>query len=265
MGRGAIGMAGTEAGPLLEQVAPDGRVRDTHPGHPGLAVSPDHRIVGWLGRRHTPHVVEGAGTRTFAMPPVPRGTRLAAIEGSRTCREQLPEGGGCSVFVDEGRTRAWVSTSHGIVTVAGPMRQVSDVSNRGLATGLVSAGTSSAPSCWGLFSPTRRLWQTCDYRLGSFAPGGRRVLAERTTSAGDVRRFAILRADGRVVRSWTVGPGVRRSLSQLTWEDSRHLLGVLFAHGHWSVVRIGSDGSVEHAVRPVARDGDFSPYLLPLR
>jgi hypothetical protein len=266
MGRGVIGMAGTEAGPRLDRVTRGGAVTTRSVPRFGLAVSPDDRIVGWFGSHHTPHVVEGGGTRSFAMPTVPHGTRIATIAGRRTCQEQAPEGGGCTVFVNQHDTRAWISTSHGIVDTVGPMRKVADVSNRGRATGLVSPATGSSPACWGVFSKTRRLWKTCDYRLSTFAPGGRRVLAERTQVGSEsLTRFAILGRGGHVVRSWTFDPGARRSVSRLTWEDPRHLLGVLFAHRHWSVVRIGVDGTVEYAVPPVAGVGDFSPYSLPLR
>jgi hypothetical protein len=92
------------------------------------------------------------------------------------------------------------------------------------------------------------------------------VLGERTQSRwSSVKRFAILRRDGSVARSFTFDPGRRRSLSQLTWEDSTHLLGVLRAGASWSVVRIGVDGTVEYAVPPVPAINEFSPFSLPIR
>ena len=80
-----------------------------------------------------------------------------------------------------------------------------------------------------------------------------------------VRRFAILGRDGHTVRSWTFDPGRRRSLTQLTWEDDHHLLGVLLVHDRWGLVRIGTDGTVEYAGPPVAAPGELTPYNLPLR
>ena len=59
--------------------------------------------------------------------------------------------------------------------------------------------------------------------------------------------------------------GRHRSLTQLTWEDRHHLLGVLLAHGQWGLVRIGTDGTVEYAGPPVDATGEFTPYDLPLR
>jgi hypothetical protein len=266
MGDGAIGMAGTEAGPELQRVSGTGSVTTRLVQHFGLEVSPDHEIVGWLGDHGRPQVVEGGGTRHFAMPRVVRGTRIDAIYGDRTCQEQDPEGGGCTVFVHRGR-HVWVSTSHGIVARVGPMPNVSDVNQRGLVIGLDSRRTTHHGDCWGAFRPSgHRVFRTCRYFLDSFSPDGHRVLAERSqTRWWSVRRFAILGRDGHVVHAWTFDAGRHRSLSQLTWEDPHHLLGVLMAHHTWGLVRIGTDGSVEYAGPTVPQTDEFTPYDLPLR
>jgi hypothetical protein len=266
MGRGAIGMAGTERGPELQRVSGTGRVTPSFVAHFGLTVSPDHRIVGWLGDARAPRVVEGGGARHFALSRVPHGRSIGAVWGSRTCQEQAPEGGGCTVFVN-GKRHVFVSTSHGIVERVGPMLGVADVSARGRVIGLVSRRTKGSRACWGVFTPApRRVFTTCAYRLASFSTDGRRELAVRAPlTAGGVTRFAILGRSGHAVRAWSFDPGRHRTLSQLTWEDGHHLLGVLQSRGHWSVVRIGTDGSVEYAVAPGDATPEFSPYNLPLR
>jgi hypothetical protein len=266
MGDGAIGMAGTEAGPELQQVSATGELRSRMVRHFGLEVSPDHEIVGWLGDHGRPHVVEGAGTGRFVMPQVPHGTSIAAIWGEETCQEQAPEGGGCTVFVHRKR-HVWLSTSHGIVSRIGPMLRVADVNERGRVIGLVSRRTADGPDCWGVYRPGgHRAFRTCDYYLDAFSPDGRRVLAERSRiGSWSVRRFAILGHDGHVVHAWTFDSGARRSLSQLTWEDDHHLLGVLLAHGTWGVVRISTDGTVEYAGPTVEATDEFTPFDLPVR
>lgn len=266
MGDGAVGMAGTEAGPELQRVSETGAVRSRLVRHFGLEVSPDHEIVGWLGDRGRPHVVEGGGSRHFAMPRVPHGTSIAAIWGEQTCQEQAPEGGGCSVFVARGR-QAWVSTSHGIVSRAGSVLRVSDVNQDGGLIGLVERRTDEHPDCWGVLRPDGHpVFHTCDYYLDAFSPSGRQVLAERSqTRWWSVRRFAVLGRDGHVVHSWTFDPGRHRTLTQLTWEDQHHLLGVLLAHGTWGIVRIGTDGTVEYAGPTVEETDEFTPYSLPVR
>lgn len=266
MGQGAIGMAGTEAGPELQQVSGDGRVRSTLVQHFGLVVSPGDQLVGWLGDRGEPRVVEGGGSRTVSLPRVPHGIAVAALWGDDTCREQVPEGGGCSVFVTLPR-RVRVTTSHGIVSTVGPLLRVSDVAVDGRVAGLVSRRTDSRPACWGVVRPDgRRSFRTCDYYLDSFSPGGDRILAEHSeTRWSSIRRFAVLGRDGHVVRAWTFDPGRRRSLAQLTWEDGHHLLGVLLARGRWGLVRIGTDGTVEYAGPTVAATDELTPFSLPLR
>jgi hypothetical protein len=267
MGDGAIGMAGTEAGTELQQVSATGRVRTKMLEHYGLVVSPDHEIVGWLGDHGTPHVVEGGGSRRFDLPNLPKARAIAALWGAETCKEQLPEGGGCTVFAN-GPRRVWVTDSHGIVDTAGPMLQVSDVNQSGRVIGLVSRRTAQQRACWGVFRATgHRVFRTCDYYLDSFSPDGRRVLAERSQVRWDsIRKVAVLDRDGQALRTWTFHASRYRSLSQLTWEDSHHLLGVLQSHGRWGLVRIGTDGSVQYAGAPVdASDSELSPYDLPRR
>jgi hypothetical protein len=266
MGDGAIGMAGTEAGPEMQRVSGSGEVRSRLVQHFGLAVSPDHEIVGWLGDHASPHVVESGGSRSFAMPRVGRGTVIAAVQGSGTCQEQAPGGGGCAVFVN-GRRHAWLSTSHGIVDTVGRVLQVSDASARGWIAGLLSRRTDTHRACWGVVrTDEHRVFRTCGYFLDAFSPDGRRVLGERSQAeSASVRRFAVFGHDGHVVRSWTFRVGRYRSLSQLTWEDSHHLLGVLHAHGRWGIVRIGTDGTVEYAGATVAAAGEFTPFSLPIR
>ena len=267
LGDGALGMAGTEAGPQLQRVSPAGDVRSRTVNHFGLEVSPDHEIVGWLGDRGRAQVLESGGTRHFAMPQVTHGSSISAIWGDQTCQEQSPEGGGCTIFVQRGG-EVWVSTSHGIVDRVGPMLRVADVNQRGRVLGLASRRTADRPDCWGVFRPSgHRVFKTCDFYLDAFSPDGHRILAERTqTQWRSVRRFAILGRDGHVVRAWTFDPSRHRSLSQLTWEDPHHLLGVLMAHGEWRLVRIGTDGSVEYAgSTALPATDEFTPFNLPVR
>ncbi|WP_151083272.1 hypothetical protein [Nocardioides cynanchi] len=269
MGRGAFGLATTEVGPQLQRIDSSGRiVRKRFLAHFGMAVSPDHSIASWLDDQRRPHDLEGGGTREFTLPQVPRGDGVGAVSGAQTCKEQSPEGGGCTVFVNTARRNGvFVSTSHGIVTKVGPMLRVTDVNQRGRVTALLSKGTASSPPCWGVITPAgHRAFRTCRYQLDSFSTDGRLILGEHTPSASEsVRRFAILRRDGSVARAFTFDIGARRSLNRLTWEDSTHLLGVLRAGGSWSIVRIGVDGTVEYAVPPTPAVNEFTPFSLPLR
>jgi hypothetical protein len=269
MGRGVFGIAATEVGPQLQRIDAHGRiVRKRFLTHFGLAISPDHSIVSWLDNRRRPHDLEGGGTREFTLPRVPKGDEVGAVSGVKTCKEQAPEGGGCTIFVNAARNHGvFVSTSHGIVDRIGPMLNVSDVSQQGRVTGLVSRATASKPACWGVFGPGgHRAWRTCRYSLDAFSNDGLRVLGEHHQTTWDsISRFAIFRHDGSIARAYTFRPGPRRSLNRLTWEDATHLLGVLRVGGSWSIVRIGVDGTVDYAVPPVAAVNEFTPFSLPIR
>jgi len=269
MGRGVFGIAATEVGPQLQRIDGHGTiVRKRFLTHVGLAISPDHSIVSWLDNSGRPHDLEGHGSRELTLPRVSKGDEVGAVSGAKTCQEQAPEGGGCTVFVNAARNHGvFVSTSHGIVDRIGPMLHVTDVSQQGRVTGLVSRATATQPACWGVFRPGgHRAWQTCHYRLDGFSNDGRRVVGEhRQTKWDSINSFAILRHDGSTARAYTLRPGPRRSLNRLTWEDSTHLLGVLRAGNTWSIVRIGVDGTVEYAVPPVAALNEFTPFALPVR
>jgi hypothetical protein len=269
MGRGAFGIATTEVGPQLQRIDANGRlVRKHFLTHFGMAISPDHSIVSWLDDQSRPHDLEGGGSRELTLPRVPRGDGVGAVWGAKTCKEQSPEGGGCTIFVNAVHGRGvFVSTSHGIVEKVGPMLHVTDVNQGGRVLGLLTKGTHTDPSCWGVITPNdHQAWRTCAYQLDSFSADGRLVLGERRQTRWDsVKRFAILRHDGSVGRAFSFDAGPRRSLNRLTWEDSRHLLGVLRAGGSWSIVRIGLDGTVEYAVPPTPAVNEFTPFSLPLR
>jgi hypothetical protein len=200
------------------------------------------------------------------MPRVGRAASIATIWGQSTCQEQAPEGGGCTVFVDTTR-HVWVSTSHGFVTTAGRMLAVSDVAPDGRVTALLSRRTADRGPCWGVVGPDgHRHFRTCTSYLAAFSPNGRWMLAEQpATRWQSVRGFSVLGRNGRSARAWTFHARPHTALSQLTWEDDHHLLGVLRAQGRWSVVRIGTDGTVEYAVAPVSGGDDIPPLSLPLR
>jgi hypothetical protein len=276
MGRGAIGTFGTEAGPEVQVVSGTGHVTSSFVTHYGLAVSPDRSIVGWLlGRLNTPHVVEGGGRRTFNLPRIGHGLAIGAISGAKTCKEQAPEGGGCTVFVNKARDLGvWVSTSHGIVTQVGPMGSVSDVDQRGRVIGR-TADTGGEP-CFGMWKPSgHRLWKTCDSRLTTFSPDGRRVIGTGPVSHrfGNVHTVTMYDDSGHRLASYTAKHGT--SIAQVTWEDATHVLATVFevdpsttcpdsCPGHWAVVRLGVDGSAELATPVVKGGADLGPYLLPL-
>lgn len=279
IGRGVIGEVGTESGPVIDIVSGDGHVTTSMPRHFGLAVSPDRRIIGWLRAPNmTPHiVVDDGGTGAFDFSSVGHGTTVGAIWGTRTCKEQASEGGGCTVFVNAPKThQVWITDSHGIVETVGPMQSVTDVDPSGRVIGL--SGSTADRRCFGMWRPNgQRVWRTCHSHLTAFSPDSRHVLGlGPSTSPFSFRHIISLYDDtGHRLAAYSV-PGLDSQLADVTWEDSRHVLATVFemspgspcpevCAGHWAVVRIGIGGSMELALPMVTGTISFPAYRLPLR
>jgi hypothetical protein len=276
MGRGAIGTFGTEAGPEVQVVTGSGRVTSSFVPHFGLAVSPDRTIVGWLlGRLNTPHVVEGGGSRTFDLPQIGHGLAIGTISGEKTCKEQAPEGGGCTVIVNTAGDRGvWVSTSHGIVAEVHPMRSVTDINPGGQVVGRTAdEGGHPCSAMWGIKLGQR--WRTCDARLVSFAPDGGHVLGTGSVDhrSGEVHRVALYDDSGALHTTYVARHGDH--IDQVEWEDSTHVLATVFelgsssscpgaCRGRWAIVRLGLDGSAELATPAVRGRIDYRAWSLPL-
>jgi hypothetical protein len=228
-----------------------------------LAVTPDRSIVGWLAADGRPRAVEGGGARSLDLPVVAQGIEIGAILGSGTCKEAEPEGGGCTAFVNADDPRgAYVSTSHGIVDVAGAMLAVVDAAEDGRMVGLQSV--SDQGSCSGIYLVGDDMaWQTCDHTLTSFSPDGSRVLGTDAYLDGfGQRSVAFLDADDGAVLHEFRSRGRGPSVLQTAWEDEDHVLAVVFERGRWSIVRLGADGSAELALGPDPGSDLDRPFVL---
>jgi hypothetical protein len=231
-----------------------------------LAVTPDGSIAAWLAPDHSVHGVEGGGGRSFELPVVEGAAEIGAITGRGTCFEAESEIGGCTAFVDVDEPRqAWITSSHGIVDVAGPMLSVVDSTGEGQVLGLISV--TDEGSCGGLFEkPTRTAWETCDHTLVSFSPDGSGVLGTDAYLDGlGQRTVAFLdAADGTLLREFS-SKGRGPTVLQTAWEDEDHVLAVVFERGRWSVVRLGADGTAELSLGPLEGADLDRPFLLAER
>lgn len=227
-----------------------------------LAVTDDGSIAAWLAPDGSVHGVEAGGQRTFELPQVDGASEMGAISGRTTCFEAESEIGGCTAFVDVDDPRqAWLTSSHGIVDVAGSMLSVVDAGDALL--GLISV--TDEGSCGGLFKkPTKPAWQTCDHTLTSFSPDGSGVLGTDAYLDGfGQRSVAFLDAkDGTLLHEFT-SKGRGPTVLQTAWEDEDHALAVVFERGRWSIVRLGVDGSAEIALGPLEGSDLDRPFVLP--
>jgi hypothetical protein len=228
-----------------------------------IAVTPDASIVAWLTETHAVRVVEGGGGRSFDLPEVPQGAEMGAILGNNTCQEAEPEGAGCTAFVNADEPRgAYVTTSHGIVDVAGAMLAVVDAAEDGRMVGLMSV--TDEGSCSGIFLVGDDVaWQTCDHTLTRFSPDASRVLGTDAYLDGfGQRSVAFLdAADGTLLHEFR-SKGRGPSVLQTAWEDEDHVLAVVFERGRWSIVRLGADGSAELALGPLVGSDLDRPFVL---
>ena len=266
MGDGLVTVNDDGSGSVVAVVDGDGaEVQGSSARGYDLAVTPNGAIVAWLAKDGEPQFVEDGGETTGGLRAVRRGAEIGAIRGEDTCFESESVLGGCTAFVNSAtNSQAFISTSHGIVDVAGDMKSVEDVSANNRVLGLVSIADDG--SCSGVWKNTFKppLWRTCDHTLMSFSPSGSLVLGTDPYLDGiGQRTLAFLDArDGGVLHSFAGGRN-GPYIIQTAWEDDEHVLAVVLDAGNWAVLRLGVDGSMEYAVAPVPGDETARPFGLP--
>jgi hypothetical protein len=207
-------------------------------------------------------VLEDGGERSFAFQTIRSAGDMGAILGRETCDEFASDVAGCMIFVNsEESTGAFFTDSHGQVASAGSMLSVSDAAEDGRVIGLVSV--TDQGSCSGVYGgKPKPVWQTCDHTLTAFSPDGSRVLGTDAYLDGfGQRSVAILDSEGTPLHQFT-SKGRGPSVVQTAWEDEDHVLAVVFERGRWSIVRLGSDGSAELAMGPLAGNDLDRPFVL---
>ncbi|HET8604461.1 MAG TPA: hypothetical protein VFM09_11070 [Marmoricola sp.] len=272
-----VGTPSEELGqPTAMLVGADGTVVHHWPMTGGFATSAGGHVVAFAQPDGTPVVVQDGGTKWYTMPRITQGTgfRAVAVLGE-DCKEQVPGGGGCTVFVNTtGRhPKAWAATSHGIVDRAGQdLTGIGDVRSDGTLAGLTSYDEQTMSTCSKVEPPHGPGWRTCANRFGMFSPDGSELLA--TNAIGDGLGDTVIdlldARTGDPVARYEVasGPTTTGAITGMRWEDDSHVLAIVFSDGRWAVLRVGLDGRVEVAVPPVRAHGadpTVSPFRLPAR
>ena len=235
--------------------------RETAHGY-RLARTADGSVVAWLRRDLTTTVLAGDGT-TLSLPEVPQAGEIGAIAGGDNCPDLTPDGYGCTAYLNgEQAGEVYLADSHGMAgPLGGALIRVADVLDHDLMLGLVSV--DDLGSCSGVIgAKPGPMWETCDHTLTSFSPDGSRVLGTDAYLDGFGQRSVVfLDADGTVVHQF-LSRGRGATVLQTAWEDSDHVLAVLYERGRWAVVRLGVDGSAELAVGPVEGSDLDRPFVL---
>jgi hypothetical protein len=252
----------------VEVVTADGTRHGPYRSGPGLVVNADRTLVAWLSAGRVPTVWQTGLSDPVTFPVAVPGDsrRLAAVTGT-DCTEPV----GCRVYASSwtgNGPEAWVATPDGTIAGAdtwGRLVAVRDASESGLIVGYVrisDTGSSSAvvdePA-----SGHPLMWKTARHTLDAFSPDLRYLLAGPAyrDGLGD-SQIAIYSSAGRLLAQRQVTQRTPGFIAGSTWEDATHVLFTVHQAGQWSIVRMGLDGHLEYAVRPVAGRFDHAPFQL---
>jgi hypothetical protein len=239
----------------------------------GLTVSQDGALAAFVQPDGTPVVVQDEGNVSVDLPRIEDGSGFGAAAVTGTdCKS--PSDSVCAVWVTSRGTKpqSWVSTPEGATRVdpaeadpgAAPpsMWLLDDVLANGTKAAMIEASDSG--SCSEVESSEgTALWATCDHRLLSFSPDGKRLLASSAYAdgAGDNRLAVLDATDGRALLDLATADGA--FIPAMVWEDDTHLLAVVGQGTRAAILRIGLDGGREYAVAPVTTEPYESPFVLP--
>ncbi len=201
------------------------------------------------------------------------GSQAHVVGNNATCdlgtpRDQAVQG--CTVWVttDDRQTGARASYA---VFYTGVVKPV-DTTHLTWLTAAAYAGpttavtrTTDTGSCSALFSSVDTSsppqWTTCRNALGTPSPDGKHVQAGPAYGDGlGPREIAVYTAGGSRVLDLRSTEQTQAFYQAAVWEDSEHLLLTVFQQGRWSIVRLGTDGTAELAVAPVAGSSDRPPF-----
>jgi hypothetical protein len=241
--------------------APDGSRLGPFGSYAGLAVDPSHTMVAWLGPAGRVMTwTLGARQPQPLGGPVP-GTdlRIAAVTGDDCSLS-------CSVIVNVrgAQHQPWVVDGSGSRPLRdGGFLDVNDISRAGLTVGLTRITDTDTCSKLAGGGDVQG-FATCQNQLTSFSPDGQLVLGLPSYFDGPgPGGISVYDLHGKRLFERSSTEAAQSYFTYATWEDDTHVLAPMFQDGKWSLVRIGSDGSMEYAVAPAKGRYDSSPFVLP--
>ena len=235
-------------------------------GH--LTTSPLGEVVAFTQPDGQVKIMQDGGADNFSMAPMTAtGPYDTVAVTSEDCREAEPEGGGCTVLVNAvgEEPGAWFTTSHGIVDrLGGPIVRLTAWSAERYAG--ITRFNDDLTTCSSVRDAESgdEVWKTCDNRVVDFSPTGAAALGIGSVGSGNGEGQITLldAADGSIFVDLVADEQHQVFATQWAWEDDSHVLVVVREGLDWSVVRLGTDGSLELAVEPRGGDEIDAPFIL---
>lgn len=234
----------------------------------GVVPNGDGSAAAWIGNDGVPMVLQDGRDEPVEMATVEgSGFGIGGLVGDDCSTGSKP---GCVVYVNAGadaeERTSWAVSSQGTV---GPTRDglldVSAVNADGSRlTGLTSV-TDSEECHETTDREYQAEWDTCEDRPKAFSRDGQYLatVPAGTEGYGPVELSVLDASSGEpVVRFVQDQTAQATPHESAVWEDSEHLLAVVFQENEWSIVRFGLDGTMEYAVEPLP--GSSEDYRLVL-
>jgi hypothetical protein len=250
----------------IEVEQPDGSMLDPTPSMFGLSVSPSHDAAAWVTPEGQTMVLTAgaAEPRTLGDPlSIKFGARIGPF-GSDDC---IPDY--CSVFVNvsggNSPGQPWEVSDYATRPFTdGHMITVADESG-GVFLGYTKLDDlETCSDLWG--GGEFQGFQTCDHTLVSLSPSEPLVLADPDIHSGIGNGvIAMYGLHGKLLWERHSTVKVQAFYPEAQWEDGTHVLAPVYQDGQWSLVRFGSDDTMEYAVAPEQGDDVSSPFVMETR
>lgn len=234
-----------------------------YPSNGGLVVNDADTLAAWVRPDGQVLVWNGAAQPLALGDPVTATPelRVSTLIGNG-CG---PGTAGCTVYVNArgNPDTVWEVSDNGTTRLRdGGYLTLADMSEAGLSVGLTKITDSSTCSTL-LGGGEFQGFSTCRNQLASFSPDGNLLLALPSyfdgLGPGSIGMYD-LHGTRLFERSST--QQTQAFFSDAAWEDDTHVLAPVFQGNRWSIVRFGSDGSMEYVVPPVAGSMDHDPFVL---
>lgn len=242
----ALGAARDEVIYLSKDFEPQGGTKSGS----GFVTTPERDFVAWT--------VSAAGTQTIFV--------RSTAQPDETMSWELPERpavdpvgilGPDSVVYEsrtaQGETRAGLANPDGTTTDLPYVSAVAADPVNGLIA--VQTEVRDAGGCFGVVEAATltTAWETCDYKLGSFSPDGRFVMATAANSDGlGPTVLDVLDArTGDLVAEFASAGRKLITLIRPAWESADTVVATASEGKVTTMVRMGVDGTLEEVVDPV--------------